>query len=62
MMVILSQIFSFANILLRCVFSPPPPPRVVLFPTLSSAFPVHSGIAPTSKHYIIKVLTFRMHK
>lgn len=46
MMVILPQICSCVNILLQYVFSPPPQPLVVLFPTLSSAFPVRSGIAP----------------
>lgn len=45
-MLILSQICSFVNILLQCVSSPLPPPPVVLFPTLSSASPVRSGIAP----------------
>lgn len=60
MMATFSQNCSCVNILLRCVFSPPPPPLVVLFPTLSSAFPVRSGIAPAEKHYLINSFTFRM--
>lgn len=60
-MVIISQMCSIVKILLQCVSFPPPPPPVVPFPTLSSASPVRSSIAPAKKHYIIQFFMFRMH-